>query len=370
MQVKITFPHAGEYYVVFKDLLSNLGYEVVVPPPTSQKTLDIGIKYSPAQACLPFKITLGNLIEGIEKGANVVGMIGGKTGICRLAYYSEMYQKILADNGYQVELLAVKVKKEFWVNVRKHHPTLTLRQFMKTIRDFWQKLIIFELIRERSLELRPYEINKGDCTRMKQRFLRELEQTSESSRLKALKQEIIKGFDSISIDTKRNVIKLGLVGEFFLLIDQFSTLNMEEFLGNNGVFLKHSLRFSEFFVGSLKQKRFLDNYLPTHNNKVYKLAKKYITRPIGGHARESIGEAIVFKQKGYDGVIHLYPFSCMPEVVAGSIAPKVSSDWGIPILSICMDEHTGQAGFQTRLEAFTDMIKRKKYPSTAVDYKN
>ena len=365
MTVKITFPHAGEHYVVFKGLFSDLGYEVVVPPPTSQKTLDIGIKYAPAQACLPFKITLGNLVQGIENGANVVGMIGGKTGICRLAYYSDMYEKILTDNGYQVELLAVKVKKEFWTNVKKHQSTLTLRQFMKTIRDFWQKLTIYELIRERSLELRPYEINKGDCTRMKRRFLRELEQTTDSSGLKALKQEIIKGFDSIAIDKNRKVIKLGLVGEFFLLIDQFSTLNMEEFLGNNGVLLKYSLSFSEFFVGSLKQKRFLDKYLPTHNNKVYKFAKEYITRPIGGHARESIGEAIVFKQKGYDGVIHLYPFSCMPEVVASSIAPKASSDWGIPILSICMDEHTGQAGFQTRLEAFTDMIKRKKYLATA-----
>lgn len=365
MQAKITFPHAGEYYVVFKHLLANLGYEVILPPPTSQKTLDIGIKLAPAQACLPFKITLGNLVEGIENGANVVGMIGGKTGICRLAYYSEMYQKILADNGYRVELLAVKAKKEFWLNVKKHHPALTLHQFMRTIRGFWRRLVIFELIRERSLEIRPYEINRGDCTRMKRSFLRKLEQTTDSSELKALKQEIIKGFDAIPIDKNRKIIKLGLVGEFFLLIDQFSTMNMEEFLGNNGVLLKYSLSFSEFFVGSLKQKRFLDNYLPTHNNQVYKFAQKYITRPIGGHGRESVGEAIVFKQKGYDGVIHLYPFSCMPEVVAGSIVPKVSADWGIPILSICMDEHTGEAGFQTRLEAFTDMIKRKKYPFTA-----
>ncbi|KGK92014.1 hypothetical protein DP73_00130 [Desulfosporosinus sp. HMP52] len=367
MQTKITFPHAGEYYVVFKDLFTNLGYEVVVPPSTSQKTLDIGIKLAPAQACLPFKITLGNLVQGIEKGANLVGMIGGKTGICRLAYYSDMYQKILADNGYPVELLAVKAKKEFWLSVKKHHPTLTLRQFMQTIRDFWRKLVIFELIREKSLAIRPYEINRGDSTRMKGRFLRQLEQTTNATELKALKQEIIQGFAAIPIDKERKIIKLGLVGEFFLLIDQFSTLNMEEFLGNNGVLLKYSLSFSEFFVGSLKQKRFLDNYLPTHNNQVYKYAQKYITRPIGGHGRESVGEAIVFKQKGYDGVIHLYPFSCMPEVVASSIVPRVSADWGIPILSICLDEHTGEAGFQTRLEAFTDMIKRKKYPFIAED---
>ena len=125
-----------------------------------------------------------------------------------------------------------------------------------------------------------------------------MEKTTDPSALKVLKREIIKGFASIPIDENRKVIKIGLVGEFFLLIDQFSTMNMEEFLGNNGIVLKYSLSFSEFFIGSLKQKRFLDKYLPTHNHKVYRLARKYITRPIGGHGRESIGEAIVFKAKG------------------------------------------------------------------------
>lgn len=359
MKYKITFPHAGEYYIVFKALFENLGYEVIVPPNTSKKTLDIGVKYAPAQACLPFKLTLGNIIEGIEKGAEVVYMIGGKTGICRLAYYSEMYRKILLDNGYKVEIFPLKVKKEFWENVKKHNPTLKFSEFVKALRIFWKKLRIFEYIREKSLEYRPYEQNRGDCSRIKRKFIRELESTNDYSKLKRLSKEIVDGFNSIPLDKDRKVIKLGLVGEFFLIIDQFSTMNLEEFLGENGVLLKPSLSFTDFFIGSLKQVRFLNKFLPTHVNKINRLAKKYINRPIGGHARESIGESIYFSKKGYDGVIHLYPFACMPEVVASSIAPKASLDCGIPILSICIDEHTGQAGFQTRLEAFVDMIKRK-----------
>jgi predicted nucleotide-binding protein (sugar kinase/HSP70/actin superfamily) len=365
VQYRITFPHAGEYYVVFKDLLKNLGYEVIVPPMTSQRTLDIGVKYAPAQACLPFKITLGNLMEGVERGVDVVGMIGGKTGICRLAYYSEMYQKILEDNGYRLEFLPVKIKKEFWQNVKKHNPTLKFSEFIKALRIFWKKLKVFEFVRERSLELRPYEQNKGDCSRLKRKFIKELESANDFLELNRLSKEIIKGFNSIPIDKDRKVIKLVLVGEFFLLIDQFSTMNLEEFLGEKGVLIKHSLSFSEFFVGSLKQIRFLDKFLPTHRNQVNRLAKKYINRPIGGHGRESIGEVIYYHQKGFDGAIHLYPFACMPEVVASSIIPRAGSDWGIPILSICLDEHTGQTGFQTRLEAFVDMIRRKKYNLTA-----
>ena len=359
MQYKITFPHAGEYYVVFEYLLKSFGYEVIIPPMTSQKTLDIGTKYAPSQACLPFKITLGNIVEGIENGANVVGMIGGKTGICRLAYYSELYKKILTDIGYEVEFLPVKVKKEFWNKVKEHNPQLKFRDFAKIIWIFWQKLTIYESIREKSLQLRPYEVNKGDCSRLKSKFLNELRLTDTQVDLKLIKKRIEEEFDSINIEKGRKVIKLGLVGEFFLLIDQFSTMNMEEFLGESGVVLKYSLSFSEFFIGSLSQMRFLDKIMPTHNNKVFKFARTYINRPIGGHARESIGESVNFKKEGYDGVIHLYPFSCMPEVVAGAMTPKVSSDYDIPIISICLDEHTGKAGFQTRLEAFVDMIRKK-----------
>ena len=91
----------------------------------------------PKLAC-HLKITLGNLIEGIEKGADVVGMIGGKTGICRLAYYSEMYQKILADNGYSVDLLPVKVKRNSGTMSKSITRSLRFRQFIKAIGSFWR----------------------------------------------------------------------------------------------------------------------------------------------------------------------------------------------------------------------------------------
>ena len=57
-------------------------------------------------------------------------------------------------------------------------------------------------------------------------------------------------------------------------------------------------------------------------------------------------------------MIHLSPFTCMPEIIAKSILPQVSKDLNIPVLSITVDEHTGEAGVITRLEAFIDLLKR------------
>ena len=50
----------------------------------------------------------------------------------------------------------------------------------------------------------------------------------------------------------------------------------------------------------------------------------------------------------------------MPEIVAQNILPKVSREEDIPILSLVLDEQTGKAGYITRIEAFIDLIKRKR----------
>jgi len=48
----------------------------------------------------------------------------------------------------------------------------------------------------------------------------------------------------------------------------------------------------------------------------------------------------------------------MPEIVAASVLPKVQEAYKVPIMTLIVDEHTGQAGMQTRLEAFVDLLER------------
>ena len=97
-----------------------------------------------------------------------------------------------------------------------------------------------------------------------------------------------------------------------------------------------------------------------HHQEAIKRAKPYLEHRLGGKAQESIGSAILYKEHGWDGMIHLYPFTCMPEIISRSILPQVSKEIDFPILSLVLDEHTGEAGLQTRLEAFVDMLKRRE----------
>ena len=95
-------------------------------------------------------------------------------------------------------------------------------------------------------------------------------------------------------------------------------------------------------------------------NEKYKLAKPYLKTLVGGHGRETVGSAIYYANKGFDGVIQLLPLNCMPEIVAKSIINQVSQDLSFPIMTLVLDEMTGEAGFITRLEAFVDLLERRR----------
>jgi benzoyl-CoA reductase/2-hydroxyglutaryl-CoA dehydratase subunit BcrC/BadD/HgdB len=65
-------------------------------------------------------------------------------------------------------------------------------------------------------------------------------------------------------------------------------------------------------------------------------------------------------KQGYDGIVHLKPFGCIPEVNSIPILQQVSEDFSIPVLYFSFDSQTSETGVKTRLEAFYDMIQMKK----------
>ena len=62
--------------------------------------------------------------------------------------------------------------------------------------------------------------------------------------------------------------------------------------------------------------------------------------------------------KKYDGLVHLAPFTCMPEIIAQNIMPSTKET--IPVLTILCDEQLAKPGMLTRLEAFVDLLERKR----------
>ncbi|NLY88968.1 MAG: hypothetical protein GX085_05035 [Firmicutes bacterium] len=80
--------------------------------------------------------------------------------------------------------------------------------------------------------------------------------------------------------------------------------------------------------------------------------------------RVALGASRLFRthacgQAGVDGLIHVAAFACGPEALIGEVIKRECSR-EIPYLQIYLDEHTGEAGLHTRLEAFLDLAGGKE----------
>lgn len=61
-----------------------------------------------------------------------------------------------------------------------------------------------------------------------------------------------------------------------------------------------------------------------------------------------------------DGIIHVTAFGCGPDAMVDKFLELEAKKAGLPFLTLTIDEHTGEGGVQTRLEAFIDMLLIKK----------
>ena len=67
------------------------------------------------------------------------------------------------------------------------------------------------------------------------------------------------------------------------------------------------------------------------------------------------------KDNNIDGLITVNSFGCGPDSLMIEKIVRRAKEYKKPILCLTIDEHTGEAGFVTRLEAFVDMLYRKKH---------
>ena len=160
------------------------------------------------------------------------------------------------------------------------------------------------------------------------------------------------------IDSNKEVLNVDITGEIYLVNDEFSNQNIEKELGRMGVQVRRSLTVSSFLKDAIIPKAFRKG--ETHLQRANRLAKPYLMRDIGGDALECVSDVAYANERGIDGIIHISPFTCMPEIMSQNIFPAMREDCEIPILPLIMDEQTGRAGYITRIEAFVDLMRRRK----------
>lgn len=356
--MKVSCPHMGHLHWMLDDLFERLGVDYVKPPPSTTKTLTIGAKHSPEFACLPLKINVGNFIEALELGADTLIMAGGH-GPCRFGYYGIVEERILRDLGYDFKFIMLEPfddgKWAFYKTFESLSPGLSIRKLWKTLKASFSKGRAFDEIYKRSLQVRAYEVNRGDTTQALKEAEQVLVLAYTPEEIEEAARESLAIIDAVDQDLDREVLKVGIVGEFFLLLEPFSNFGLEEILGHMGVYIERSVWVTDWIA-------------PNRDNKIYGFPKQlveekaapYLSHNVGGEGRETIGSIVLMAERGFDGIIQLLPFGCMPENIATSIIPKVQRDHDIPVLTLAFDEQTGRAGLVTRVEAFMDLLLARR----------
>jgi len=347
--MKATFPTFGYDTPALKGFVEDLGAEVVMPPATSRRTLELGVKHSPELICLPFKITLGNFIEALECGADTVFMAAGARK-CRFGYYHYLQEGILRRLAPQGRLIPVAQYSpyEFIFRLMPSIFGVSPTRVMRAVALMFEKAALTE--RFRHLLNRRRAVDFAGAERLKGPALELIGRAKSRADMRRARRTI-EGM--LACNGAQAEVKVGLVGEIYFMIEQFANQEVEKELGRLGVevvfertlyhHLKHLLKVDREFYRSQR------------------LARRYLRECPGGEAVRTVGEAIHFiEERGVDGVVHIFPFTCMPENMALEALQQLSADSRVPLLSLSFDEHTSGTGLLTRLEAFVDLLRRRK----------
>ncbi|MEW6200955.1 MAG: hypothetical protein AB1546_03205, partial [bacterium] len=230
MMKKATFPRMGHYTEAFEMLADELGFEPVTPPPTTQETIKLGVRHSADMVCFPFKATLGNLIQGMDKGADVIIGVGVRPSnkireTCRFGFYSYVQAQILKRLGYRFDMAYIYGGGYNILRVLKNiNPKLGYIRIFNILRNTYNKI--------KEIENREYSYEKRD-------------------------------------------VNIGLVGEAYTLWEQSVNYDIVRKLRNMGIGVHLSITLSWFLKHQI--------HTADEKQELHGELRNYFPKRIGGH---------------------------------------------------------------------------------------
>jgi len=338
----------GEYDRIFAGLAEMTGFKVLAPPKMTRRTLELGSLHSPETACVPFKFNLGNYIEALEAGADtLITSAGG----CRFDYYFECHKQILNDLGYEAHFIKASLST-LYPCLKEINPGLTRTAFWYAFMLHMKKLSLMDYVQDAIRKRIGFEKKEGEFDKLWERFLDELMGKSSFTGIWRLGKRIRKEIGAVEVELPERPLRVGIVGELYLLMEPFSNFEVERTLGRMGVEVHRWVNLSSIFHHKISSAHCARHF--------QKMAKPYVRYHLGAHGTESAGRLNWMIKSGFDGAIHLKPFACMPEINAMPAMYRMSRDSRFPLTCFSFDSHTSESGVKTRLEAFYDMISHRR----------
>lgn len=325
---RIGIPRALLYYQYFpmwQAFCRELGVEVVVSPPTTQAMLAAGSSRVIADTCLPVKAFLGHVLSLVDECdwlfVPAVRSVETKVYNCsKFLGLPDMTRAVIPESPpiLEIDIDLNRGMGELWQEIYKlgknfSHSNMKVRQAAlvawQTYLNYRQLMSVQKIAPDEAIE-RTWGTPAENHT----------------------------GVPAHSTSPKATI---ALVGHPYLLNDEY---------------INHRL------VHRLKQAgiRILTPEMVNTSQ-----LKSAMAKLAGGaywtYEEEVVGAGGYYLENEADGIIGIMAFGCGPDsLMMDTVRRQAARLKGTPFMCLTLEEHTAEAGVVTRLEAFTDMIFRKK----------
>jgi len=317
-----------QYYPMWKTFFEELGAEVVVSPPTTKAMLAEGSSRVVADTCLSAKVFLGHVLSLVDRCDYVfipaIRSVKSKAYSCsKLLGLPDMTRAVIPESPPILDI-------DIDVNQGKHRLYLAIYKLGR--RFNWNPL----KVRQAGIAAWQAHLN---C----QRLMRDQGLTPP--------QAIEKLYGTPEAETPSypppTQATIAIIGHSYLLYDEHTSYRLIHRLRQAG---NRVLTPEMLTAGEMES-----------------ATARLIGRAQWTCDHEVVGAGGHYLENGADGVIGIMTFGCGPDsLLMDTLHRQASRSKATPFMSLTLEEHTAEAGVITRLEAFLDMIERKKRRPAAV----
>lgn len=345
MSIKIGIPRGLMYYYYYpawRVFFEELGLDVLLSPETNKGILDQGVRMAVDDICLPFKVYYGHVLSLKEKADYLFVprfiSLGNYNYVCpkfmglpdilkaSIDKLPELIEPVidLRKGSFPVRRIAREIgknfTKSFW-SIEKAY-----RKGRQAYRKFVQ-LQVEGIDNREAMELVLEENNKRRSSILGKR---DRGVTEEGSAIGENK-----------IEKKDKGINIGVIGHSYLLNDPYISMKIIEHLREMG---------ANIFTVEMHDHELLEKAASVQNKQSF----WYFNRQVMGAAYH------LLREKRIHGLVQVTAFGCGPDSMIKELIDIKGKRNKLAILNVNLDEHSGEAGLLTRLEAFMDLIERRE----------
>lgn len=308
--LKIGIPRALLYYwygFIWERFWLDSGFEVLTSPVTNRQIMMAGVETALDELCLPVKIFLGHV-------------------------------QVLAPQVDQIMIPhLIKVEYDAFICPKFMGLPDIISHAIPAVRE---KLLVVQVGPHRVNMLKS--LNRA-CHRLGVRTINNIFKKSApdiSDMMNIPAMTIVKSCQNEGIIKKTSGLTIGLLGHPYCLYDACLNLDLLQTLTNQGI---------NFITPEMIP--------PTYKG----VGSSKLTKKLFWTTGRSQFDALEWMLNGQDGetdgFIQIVPFACGPEAIVGDMLERRIKAAKKPYLKIYYEEHSGEAGVITRLEAFLDLLK-------------